>query len=92
MIAALALSVCGFTYTPPMIWDQLPLPADTQVIEVPMKDIRTLCTKPHSGQVWGCNVGRVVFIPTYKTWPGTRECWLENKRHEESHLKGYTHP
>jgi len=43
---------------------------------------------------YGCayKASGVAYVPTWKTWPGTRACWLETRRHEEAHLKGYVHP
>lgn len=95
LIAALAAAACGFTYSPPPVWDRLPFPDGAVVLEVPAAQIDTLCAAtPHvkAGTRQGCHVGLTAYIPTWKTWRGTRECWAENRRHEEAHLKGWTHP
>lgn len=101
--AASMAALCGFQYSPAASWDAIPLPADAQVIEIPLSQIAAQCfQRPpgvdiHTGRrhvVYGCAMvtSPVAYIPTPATWPGTPQCWREIKRHEESHLKGWTHP
>lgn len=41
---------------------------------------------------YGCATGLTAYVPSWSSWPGTRECWLEDRRHEVAHLKGWKHP
>lgn len=96
--AAIAL-MCGVLYSPPASWDAVPLPASAQVIEVPMSELPALCVNVDhhyaAGHLYGCAYPDklVAYVPTWATWPGTRQCWEEvAKRHEPDHLKGWKHP
>lgn len=87
---------CGYLYSPPAYWDTVKLPPEALVIERPLIEVREIC--PHAAkegqQLFGCTLfsEHVAFVPTFKTFPGTYACWLEVKRHEMAHLKGWTHP
>lgn len=95
--AQIALA-CGVMFSPPPEYDTMPLPVDARVVEVPFNQISGLCDhlvdRAHYRIVYACTrLGTMVsYVPTFKTYPGSRECWLELKRHETAHLKGWVHP
>lgn len=95
MTPATIAALCGFAFSPPSAYDTMPLPPAARVVEVAAGQLDALCVgTPHlaAGQRNGCTVGQVAYVPTWNTWHGTRACWVENRRHEEAHLKGWTHP
>lgn len=89
-------TICGFLYSPAAGWDSIPLPATSQVIEIPFSQIDRRCNFTSTSRTteFACTYQStlIAFVPTWKTWPGTRQCWEEVRRHEEAHLKGYIHP
>lgn len=92
MSPAAIAAACGFLFSPPPVYDALPLPAGAVAIEVPYADLLHYCGPGRNH--FGCTLelDRIAYIPTWATWPGTRACWTENKRHELAHLKGWKHP
>lgn len=85
-------------FSPPPSYDALPMPAGAVVVEVPLRDLDRLCVglPPHPARqpLYGCAIldSLTAYVPTWATWPGTRACWLEIRRHETAHLKGWIHP
>lgn len=96
MTPAVIAAACGFLFSPPPAYDALSLPAGAVVREVPATQLDSLCEghTPHlrAGLRMGCAFGLTAYVPTWTTWSGTRECWIENRRHEMAHLKGWVHP
>lgn len=92
MTPAAIAAACGFLFSPPAAYDAMPLPPSAIVVEFPLAFIRRSSPCSATRNVYGCTYEGVAYLPTWATWPGTRACWLENRRHEEAHLKGWTHP
>lgn len=91
-------AACGVFFSPPAAYDALSLPAGAVVIEIPFRDIAGTCAgaakSPRERIVYACAFpgAKLIYLPTYKTFPGSRPCWRELQRHETAHLKGWVHP
>lgn len=96
MIPALIAATCGFLFSPPASWDARPLPAGTQVVEVPLILLRTSVYCWPSTTLFGCEREEdghpVVYIPTWASWRKSLFCYDEDVRHELDHARGWTHP
>lgn len=94
MITPVIAAACGFWFSPPASWDALPLPPTAHVIEVRLSDLKGFCGPGGPRFEYGCafpSIG-LAYVSSPRGWPGTEACRLEVRRHEEAHLKGWTHP
>lgn len=89
-------ALCEVFYSPSHKWDLKPLPPSAIVRYVDFKDIRWLCASAKEKEneiMYACSFPDkvIAYIPTFKSYPGTKECWDELNRHELAHLKGWKH-
>lgn len=95
---------CHFEYSPSKYWDTVPLPFLTTIVYTDLKTVANHCggvPKDSNLSIEGCSDPgkRMIWIPSYDVFhnqgngnTNPYECWKDNLRHEEAHIKGWKHP
>lgn len=94
MTPAMIAATCGFLFSPPASWDARPLPAATQIVEIPMILLQTAvyCGPGRLGCERAEDGRPIVYVPTWASWRKSLFCYDENRRHELAHARGWSHP